>query len=113
MDTGIQLPFGVKKSSTFKNKFEKTKQSHKLEEKIPQDVEMEMEFEDKFNMQVDESGSDSGEADMEIEQEPSIDTPPIDKEQSLLEAAKAKRAERRKTILKELEVCDLLDLRNP
>jgi hypothetical protein len=34
-------------------------------------------------------------------------------EEDILEAAKAKRAERRKTVLKELEVCDLLDLRNP
>lgn len=31
----------------------------------------------------------------------------------ILEDAKSKRADRRKTILKELEVCDLLDLWNP
>jgi len=34
-------------------------------------------------------------------------------EKDLLEDAKSKWADRRKTILKELEVCDLLDLRNP
>ena len=58
------------------------------------------------DMDVDEKES---ELDMEIES-------PLSKEEKdklILEDAKAKRAERRKAILKELEVCDLLDLRNP
>lgn len=46
---------------------------------------------------------------MEVDSEPSTE----EKERAVLEDAKSKRAERRKAILKELEVCDLLNLRNP
>ncbi len=53
-------------------------------------------------MEVDEVGNDDS-SDMKVEEG----------EKDLLEDAKSKRADWRKTILKELEVCDLLDLRNP
>lgn len=49
---------------------------------------------------------------MEVDEQP--DEMNIEEgEKDILEDAKAKRADWRKTILKELEVCDLLDLWNP
>jgi len=73
-----------------KNKFF---EAHRVEEK---DVEMDCSMEE-------EKASQCSSVEMEVE-EP---------EQDVLEQAKAKRAERWKAILKELEVCDLLDLWNP
>lgn len=62
-------------------------------------------------MEEDKVQTDSEEGpeptDMEIDSEDSAETDP---EHAILEDAKAKRAERRKVVLKELEVCDLLDL---
>jgi len=53
---------------------------------------------------------------MEVDEIPEPESSDIkieEGERDVLEEAKNKRADRRKTILKELEVCDLLDLRNP
>ena len=53
---------------------------------------------------------------MEVDSQTQIESPEaqeMDEEKDILEDAKNKRQDRRKTILKELEVCDLLDLRNP
>lgn len=73
-----------------KNKFF---EAHRVEEK---DVEMDCSMEE-------EKQSPNTSVEMEVEED----------QPDLLEQAKTKRAERRKAILKELEVCDLLDLRNP
>lgn len=86
----------IKKTTSIKNKFF-DHQAVRLEEK--EDVEME---EDK----VESDSEDCIEpTDMDVDSEDSTDP-----ERSILDDAKAKRAERRKVVLKELEVCDLLDL---
>lgn len=77
-----------------------------------------MEEEDKFDVEMKET--EVVEIDMEMEPEEheisDVSEDNLTKEERdkmILEDAKSKRAERRKVILKELEVCDLLDLRNP
>jgi hypothetical protein len=109
---------GIKKTSSIKNKFFDNKPTTRLEEKIPQEVDFEMECEEEkdvdFEMKFEEETVTIQE--MEIDSQTQNDSPdslPMDEEKDLLEDVKNKRSERRKTILKELEVCDLLELRNP
>ena len=102
-------PGGVKKTTGIKNKFFEVKAAHRIEEKIPQDAmdaDMEVEEEKEGDFDMCEGEIDDQ---MEVDSEPSTE----EKERAVLEDAKSKRAERRKAILKELEVCDLLNLRNP
>lgn len=104
---------GIKKTSSIKNKFFDNKTATRIEEKIPHDIDLEMEIEEEketvdYEMQIDEDFPQG--IDMEI------DNGEIDRQEDQISEetdAKNKRADRRKTILKELEVCDLLDLRNP
>ncbi len=63
-----------------------------------------------FEMRFDEETNQE----MEVDEIPEPENSDIKVEDGdVLEDAKNKRADRWKTILKELEVCDLLDLRNP
>lgn len=101
-------------------KFFGNKPSHKIEKKFPQDVEMAVEMEEEEKFDVDMKEAEVVEIDMDMEMNEKEDTEQSEdelsqeeKDKATLEDAKAKRAERRKVILKELEVCDLLDLRNP
>ena len=98
-----------------KNKFFDNKPSLKIEEKVPQEVDLDMEIEEEketvdFEMKFEEETVQE----MEIDERPEESDMNVEEgEKDILEDAKIKRADRRKTILKELEVCDLLDLRNP
>lgn len=102
-----------------KNKFFDNKPITKIEEKIPQEIDLEMECEEEketvdFEMKFDEDSASAQEMEIDEQQMSCESDLKIEDEcTDLLEDAKSKRAERRKTILKELEVCDLLDLRNP
>lgn len=103
---------GVKKTNGIKNKFFEVKAAHRIEEKEPQDADMELGLEkEDFEMTEENLDEDTPMApnDMDVDSDPSTE----EKERLVLEDAKSKRAERRKAILKELEVCDLLNLRNP
>jgi hypothetical protein len=107
----ISQPGGVKKSSTIKNKFFDNKAALKIEEKLPQDVEMDVEYEEEKDEKDFEMGVETVISnDMEVDASPSPEAKSEDTDKEILEDAKSKRAERRKAILKELEVCDLLDL---
>ena len=100
-----------------KNKFFDNKPATKLEEKVPQEIDLEMDCEEEketvdFEMRFEEECPTVHE--MEIDEMPCEETSDMKVEAGdLLEDAKNKWADRWKTILKELEVCDLLDLRNP
>jgi hypothetical protein len=64
--------------------------------------------EDKVEMEFVEGDTETAEInEMEVDSDESMEA---GGDKAILEDAKAKRAERRKAILKELEVCDLLDL---
>jgi hypothetical protein len=109
---------GIKKTSSIKNKFFDQKSHSRLEEKIPHPEDHEMEVEEEkdtidYDMKIDEEMHSVQEMDIEVTDQ--SDTPEEDmfEEKDVLEDVRSKRADRRKTILKELEVCDLLELRNP
>lgn len=81
---------------------------------------MAVEMEDESDCSFPFEEKDSLQVDMEVDQdEGALEIQAVDnlsKEERdvlILEDAKCKKTERRKVILKELEVCDLLDLRNP
>ena len=79
---------------------------------------MEVEEEEKFDIDMKETEVVEIDMEMEVEENEASDVSSEmiskeDRDKAILEDAKSKRAERRKVILKELEVCDLLDLRNP
>lgn len=110
---------GIKKTSSIKNKFFDNKPTTWIEEKIHLDADLEMDIEEEkecmdVDMKFDEEIISVQEMDVDeqtIQESP--ESAPVNDEKEILEDAKSKRADWRKTILKELEVCDLLDLWNP
>lgn len=102
---------GVKKSESIKNKFFDNKCSYKLEEKVAGDSEeMDVDFEEEKIETFDLNCNVSEDEAME-----DVDTHTSEsaEKQKTIQEMQSIKSERRKAILKELEVCDLLDLRNP
>ena len=102
---------GIKKSESIKNKFFDNKASYKLEEKVPGDEEeMDVDFEEEKVETFDLNCNVS-----EDEEMGDVETAVTESAEKLktIQEMQSIKSERRKAILKELEVCDLLDLRNP
>lgn len=109
---------GIKKTSSIKNKFFEPKHISRNDEKIPHPEDQEMGVEEEkdtfdYDMRIDEDMQTGEEMEIDVVA-PSSQTFTYEEDcmedRDPLQDAKSKRADRRKTILKELEVCDLLDL---